>query len=58
MTRVITANVNSFMPNIIVHIRLTGLRTLAFRLWLGRIVLRLGCHIIGCGVVFENGSDQ
>ena len=41
-------NVNSTMKNIELTVRVTGLRELRLRRWLGLLLVRAGVFVIGC----------
>ena len=41
------------MNKVVMHVRLTGVRTLKVRLWLGKSLIILAARVMGCRVEIE-----
>lgn len=53
----IDLSASKLMRSIELKIRLKGVRTLNWRIWLGKQVFKLGAVIIGCGLIFEHDEN-
>lgn len=50
----VVCNANRLMNQLTLKVRITGIKILKARFWIGRKIILLAAWILGCGIKIEN----